>query len=190
MSVRNSLSALLDKLNLIAHDPDELWMTENVSDAVIKVNDQGIIHYANPAVQHTFGWTPSELAGRNMDFILPFLSPETGRFVFKGKHKDGTELTLGISFAEYAQEGIQLFVGVLRDRTTKTVPVGVTNDVRHALNQPLSSISTALYLVRDNPSLDDNGRRLLSIALDEMDRVVAITHNRTENPEKGALKVA
>ncbi len=51
-----------------------LW--ENSTDAVVFMDQEGLIHFANPAATATFGYTNSELVGGRMDRL--FLEPGLG----------------------------------------------------------------------------------------------------------------
>jgi PAS domain S-box-containing protein len=46
-----------------------LW--ENSADAVIMMDTDSVIHFANPAAQLIFGYTPEELVGQNLALLLP-----------------------------------------------------------------------------------------------------------------------
>jgi len=46
-----------------------LW--ENSADAVIMMDTDSVIHFANPAAQTIFGYAPEELVGQNLALVLP-----------------------------------------------------------------------------------------------------------------------
>jgi PAS domain S-box-containing protein len=46
-----------------------LW--ENSADAVVMMDTDSVIHFANPAVLPIFGYTPEELIGQNLSLLLP-----------------------------------------------------------------------------------------------------------------------
>jgi PAS domain S-box-containing protein len=46
-----------------------LW--ESCPDAVILMDSEGRIHFANPAVQSVFGYSPDELVGQNLQLLRP-----------------------------------------------------------------------------------------------------------------------
>jgi PAS domain S-box-containing protein len=110
-------------------------ITDNSVDAIITVDTDGRIRFANSAVEDHFGYTPSELHGDRLTTIMPGRHAETYRSTFEryietgersidwanvevaGQHKDGTELPLSIAFGEFEYEGSRRFVGILRDIT-------------------------------------------------------------------------
>jgi PAS domain S-box-containing protein len=102
-------------------------------DAVVTIDEQGIIESVNPATERLFGYAAGELVGRNVKLLMP--SPyreehdeylrryrETdlphiigiGREV-RGRHKDGSILPLDLAVSEVNLGGRRLFTGVLRD---------------------------------------------------------------------------
>ena len=112
-------------------------ITENVSDAIVATDDQGIIVYSNPAMERVFGYRPDELRGRDLRRLMPkrFRSAhrrgmemylETGRrrknwhaMALTGLHRDGSELSLEVSFGEsFGLEG-RRFIGTIRDVTDR-----------------------------------------------------------------------
>ena len=44
---------------------------ENSTDAVVLLDLEGIIRFANPAVSRVFGWDPSEVVGKTLDLFQP-----------------------------------------------------------------------------------------------------------------------
>ena len=50
----------------------------------------------------------------------------------------------------------------------------VAGILAHEINNPLQAIMNALFLLRDRPSLDEEGRRYAHVAEEELQRVVHI----------------
>lgn len=112
-------------------------ITENVSDAIVATDDQGVIVYSNPAMERVFGYPPEELAGRDLRMLMPerfrdahrrgmesYL--ETGRrrrdwhaMALTGLHRDGFELSLEVSFGESLGLDGRRFIGTIRDVTDR-----------------------------------------------------------------------
>jgi len=108
-------------------------ISENSADAIIIIDADSCIQFANPAVEDHFGYAPSELLGEpltkiiseayredHLDGLEQYI--ETGEqsvnwsnIDFPGQRKDGTEIPLSMSFSEFEQDGDRRFVGVLRD---------------------------------------------------------------------------
>lgn len=81
---------------------EERWraMTDNASDFIAVVNDQGVFRYASPPVERMLGYTPDEMVGRgalsllhpeDVERIRPRLARPTGvPSQFRYAHKDGS----------------------------------------------------------------------------------------------------
>ncbi len=108
-------------------------ISANSADAIVIIDADSRIHFANQAVEEYFGYMPAELEGEPLTTLMPerlrdrhpdalnrYL--ETGEKTlswsnveFPGVHKDGSELQLSISFGEFHQNGEQRFIGIMRD---------------------------------------------------------------------------
>jgi len=112
-------------------------IAETASDAIITINEQSNVLFANPAVRKVFGYTPDELAGCELTMLMPerLRAPHMNamkRFAETGKrhisweatelpglHKDGREMPLEISYGLSKREGKYLFTGIVRDITER-----------------------------------------------------------------------
>jgi PAS domain S-box-containing protein len=70
-----------------------LWETSN--DAIVLIDEERIIRYANPAVKGILGWEPAELTGRGIEALQPLDRRST--------HRGGFDL----SFALPAREALE-----------------------------------------------------------------------------------
>lgn len=118
--LKSELKELDSKLRMLA---------EGATDAILTIDEQSTILFANSGVYRTFGYTPPELIGKKLMLLMPpgmahrheigikrFV--ETGRknvpwdgIDLPGIHKDGHPLELRISFAEFWREGKRVFTG-------------------------------------------------------------------------------
>ena len=108
-----------------------LW--ETTSDAIIVMDTQSIIHYANASTERIFGHPLERVIGTSLALLQParlrlahlhglqnyvdsgwkqldWRATETS-----GLHADGSELPIEIAFTEMTQDGRRLFVGFIRD---------------------------------------------------------------------------
>ncbi len=108
-------------------------ISEHSADAIMIIDADSRIRFANPAVEDHFGYTPSELLGERLTTIMPERHREDhldgleryaemgekslnwSDIEFPGRHKDGSEVPLSISFGEFDQDGSRRFIGVFRD---------------------------------------------------------------------------
>ncbi len=102
-------------------------------DAIITIDERGIIESANPATERLFGWSEAELRGRNVSILMPSPDQErhddylrnylrTGEAKVIGigretiaRHRDGREFPIELSVSEVALADRRLFTGFVRD---------------------------------------------------------------------------
>jgi PAS domain S-box-containing protein len=116
-------------------DSDELFrvVAEAASDAIISIDRDSVILFANRAAERVFGYSLSDILGQQVTFLMPeyfrhlhkaavHAYVKTGRkhtswagLQLTGLHKSGAEIPLEISFGEHVREGKHIFTGILRD---------------------------------------------------------------------------
>ena len=109
----------------------------NVADAIITIDESGVIQSANPATEEIFGLPLGGIVGRNVSILMPsemakrhdgFLKAyaETGRSQIigsgrelMGKRANGTIFPLELSISEVKLDDKTLYTGILRDITSR-----------------------------------------------------------------------
>ena len=106
-------------------------------DAIITIDERGIIESINPATQRLFGYSAAELIGSNVTILMP--SPdremhdaylanyrETGQRKIigigrevSGRRKDGTVFPMDLSVSEIVLNGQRMFLGLVHDVTER-----------------------------------------------------------------------
>ena len=135
-----------------------------VVDGLITVSaSSGIVEQVNPAIELLFGYSGSELTGKNLSLLIPELGQNhrnlslahygasakelatgLGREV-TGQRKDGSTFPLTIAVSEMTLRGQRYFTGVLRDITMrKQIEVERTR-----LDQVLQNKNVELETARD-----------------------------------------
>ena len=112
-----------------------LWETS--TDAILMMDEQSLICYANPAVRDVFGYRPEVLIGQSLAMLQParlreghqngmtrYLTDGTQRINWRaahvpGLHCDGHEIPLEIAFSEAHIGGKRLFIGCIHDITER-----------------------------------------------------------------------
>lgn len=112
-------------------------VTETASDAIISIDEESRILFANRAAEKVFGYTREEMLGQRLLMLMPedlrqaHLSSikryiETGKrsinwngIEFPGLHKSGRKIPLELSFSEFIKDGKRIFTGIIRDVTER-----------------------------------------------------------------------
>ena len=106
---------------------------ENAVDAIITIDERGIIESANPATETIFQYSVDELLGQNVNILMTFPDRELhdeylanylssgirkiigiGREVI-GRRKDGATFPLHLAVSEITFDGRRIFTGIVRD---------------------------------------------------------------------------
>lgn len=110
-------------------------LAESATDAIVAMDADGKIRFANDALERVLGYEPEAVLGESLTILMPehlrgrhreglrqYL--ETGersldweRIHLPGLHKSGEERSLEITFSEFDHGGEHFFVGILRDIT-------------------------------------------------------------------------
>jgi two-component system sensor kinase FixL len=110
---------------------------DTVPDAIIVIDEAGLIRDFSPAAERLFGWTSTEVAGRNVDMLMPSPYREghdsylqryyrtgerriigVGRVVV-GERKDGSTFPMELAVGEMRIAGQRYFTGFVRDLTER-----------------------------------------------------------------------
>ena len=110
-------------------------LARTATDAILVVDADGVVRYANPAVEQVFGYDPEAVEGRPLTKLMPeeYQAAHHERFGqyleagerhadrdlarFSGRHADGHEVPLEVSVAEFEGPDGPLFAGIVRDVT-------------------------------------------------------------------------
>lgn len=130
---------------------------ETAPDAVITINEIGIIETVNPAVRDLFGYADEEMIGHNVSMLMPepqrgehdgyiesYLTTGAKKVIGKrrevyGLTRDGHRLAMALSVGEMAIGGKRFFTGILRDISDR---VNKEERLRAVINTALDAIIT------------------------------------------------
>lgn len=110
---------------------------DTVPDAMIVIDEAGLIRDFSPAAERMFGWRAAEMAGQNVKVLMPdpYRSAHDGyleryyrtgerRIIGKGRvvvgeRQDGSTFPLELAVGEMQAEGQRFFTGFIRDLTER-----------------------------------------------------------------------
>lgn len=124
------------------HQSLELYrnLTESASDAIITIDESGNILMANRAAESIFGYPATELKGQSVTMLMPehcrmryehtlarYLEagkkqPDLRMVEVFGRHKDGCEMPLELSFGEFIHKGQRFVTGFMRKKQLAVGP--------------------------------------------------------------------
>jgi len=96
---------------------------DNIADAVMTVDSQGVIGMLNPVAASMFGYMEDEALGKNVDLLLTDIRAGgaagigTGTREVTGVRKSGATFQVGLTVCESGNKGQQEFVLITRDIT-------------------------------------------------------------------------
>ncbi|SDJ36049.1 PAS domain S-box-containing protein [Halovenus aranensis] len=173
-------------------------LVENGSDAIISIDENSTILYANRSVKRVFGYEPEELVGEKLTVLMPdrFQNEhfsaveaylETGErsldwnnIELPAQHSDGHEVPLSITFEEHSYEGERIFSGIMRDITERVEyeqSLQRQNErleefasiVSHDLRNPLQTARATLAVAKAG---DEAALEELDTIFDRMDELI------------------
>jgi len=115
------------------HQAQAKVIMDNVLDAIITIDAQGLITSVNPATEHIFGYQANELVGQNVSLLVSgsdgrqhdsylrrYLETGQGEIIGKGRevqaqHKDGTVFSVDLAINTIEVDGQTMFTGIMRD---------------------------------------------------------------------------
>jgi two-component system, LuxR family, sensor kinase FixL len=105
----------------------------NAVDAIISINERGIMVAVNPGTENMFGFSKSELVGNNINMLMPapyhdnhdeYLARYLASGIRKiigigreviGRRKDGSMFPIHLAVSEIHLDNERLFTGIIRD---------------------------------------------------------------------------
>lgn len=191
-------------------------IVDHAVDAILTIDDKGIIESFNPAAERIFGYEAHEVIGQNVKKLMPepyqhehdqYLSNYRatrqkkiigiGREV-KGQRKDGTTFPIELSVSELEINGERLFTGIIRDITKRKKLEQIKDEfvsiVSHELRTPLTSINGSLGLIASGMSVDlpEMIIEMVTIAKRNCERLIRLINDLLDlqKMESGMFEIA
>jgi two-component system sensor kinase FixL len=128
-------------------------------DAVVLINQAGLIVAINRAGEQLFGWNAGELSGRNVNVLMPepdagahdgfvarYLTTGESRIIGRGRElvarrRDGSLFPVHLSVGQIAAIGPAQFVGFIRDMTEQHAAIADVQEEAHRSVDRLMHVS-------------------------------------------------
>jgi PAS domain S-box-containing protein len=178
--------------NLVENDLRKTANLASVGDAVLTLNDVGIVEDANPAAAVLFGILETDLCGKHISELLPSalsLSHPDGRLAPVSArhdiavHSDGRRIAVVLHVSEVRLADRTVYAVALTDWTAvkqaETAKREFVSVVSHELRTPLTSIRGALGLIAAQKTgpLTPATANLVQIAQKNSERLVKLVND-------------
>ena len=174
-------------------------LLELATEAIIVRDMNGVLLFWNSGAEALYGWRREEVLGKSIHQVLQTKFPkglsdvenalaQTGKWNGNLTQftRDGQEVIVACRKALKA--GGNAILEINRDitsqrkaedalrKTERLAAMGrVAGIIAHEINNPLEAITSAFYLLRDHPTLDEEARYLAKLGEEELIRVAHIT---------------
>jgi len=119
--------------HLRSSEEEHRVIIETANDAVVSMDETGVILLANPATSRIFGYEPTEVVGKPLTMLMPEMMRKLHQNGFKrylatgerhvnwqgveltAQRKNGQEFAVEVSFGELTSDGHKVFTGFIRD---------------------------------------------------------------------------
>ncbi|HRI93115.1 MAG TPA: CHASE domain-containing protein [Accumulibacter sp.] len=174
---------------------------DNTLDAIITIDEQGLVESFNLAAENLFRYRTEEVLGRNVRMLMPepyagehdgYLSAYRRTGVRKiigigrevvGKRADGSCFPMELAVTEVTVNDRRRFIGLVRDISERKKMEQLKNEfvstISHELRTPLTSIRGSLGLLEGGIAgeLPTQARALIGIAATNCDRLVDLIND-------------
>lgn len=168
---------------------------DTAADAIISIDEHGMIERVNPAVERLFGYSPEELLGQDVSNLIPLSEPAprgrtrriyailgTGQEVTASR-ADGTHFPAELMVSEYFVQARRRYSCLIRDiserKRLERLQSDFVSTVSHELRTPLTSIRGALGLLAGGVTgeLPEESRECVDIALANSQRLIRLIND-------------
>ncbi len=151
-------------------------IVDTVVDAIITIDEQGIIKSFNKAAETIFGYSRMEVSGQNVKLLMPepyisehdqylrsYMSTGHARIIgnpreVTGRRKDGSMFPIDLAVNEMQLRGKRLFTGIIRDITERKHAQEIVRQQQEQIANSEARLRTIMDTVVDAIiTIDENG---------------------------------
>ncbi|MDH5393482.1 MAG: response regulator [Gammaproteobacteria bacterium] len=206
---QSNLVALNDKLELLVNDrTHSLELSESkqrtilkaIADAIITINEHGLIETFNPAAENIFGYLSQEVLGKNVAMLLQeneqqksdHLSVDSSLSVtqvinktryLNGKHKNASLFPLELNVTPVQSASSLGFVGIFRDITERRKAEDTLINAREEAEQ--ANLAKSQFLSSMSHELRTPMNAIIGFSqLLKMDEIMPLSDLQSENVDE------
>ena len=163
-------------------------LAETASDAIITIDERGTISFVNAGTEKIFGHPAETMIGQELTMLIPerlrgthgaglsrYLHSRKRNIPWKaveltGVHRDGHEVPLELSFAEYDKDGRRFFTSVIRDISARKLSDDSLKESEARFRDLFENANDLIYthdLNGNFTSLNRAGERITGYSRDE-----------------------
>lgn len=129
------------------------------ADALITINDNGVIHYTNPSTQTLFGYSSEEIQNINLSMLLsPSSKPifeqflrnnqlNANKLALTGLRKDGTSFEMSLNFNQNGMNNDATCIVSVRDISDDFNTKIALKQQEQQFSQLIENLSTAAFII-------------------------------------------
>ncbi len=160
---------------------------ENIASGLFSTDTNGVIKLYNRSAEWITGMKREHAIGKNYREIFRFMRNPLKKGRFKGSIPVSSKRKIiGLSISEHRDNSNQMkgYVGTFQDLTRitkmekdikekeKLAAIGeLSANIAHEIRNPLASLKSSIEMLKENNVHEKKSRRLMDIALHEMDRL-------------------
>lgn len=179
-------------------------ITETAADAIISINDDGIILSWNAAAEKIFGFSSKEMVNNNLSKVIPknFIKGHVSglkRLIEVGKEKlmggtieiiairkDGTEFPIELSLSSWETDNRKYFTGIIRDITERKLTEDLISDQKEALSGIIKGTNAGTWdwnILTGELKLNDRWAEIMGYSLKELEPIDVNTWEKNVHPD-------
>ena len=176
-------------------------MVDNIADAIITIDEKGVIQSSNPGTERIFGFSSQELIGKNISelaaepyrsghdaYLANFLDTGNAKIIGKpreveGRKKSGIVFPMDLTVTELRVNNERLFLGIVRDITERKEMDRLKSEfistVSHELRTPLTSIRGSLGMISSGKlgEIPEKAERMIKLARRNSERLINLVND-------------